>query len=655
MTNRLFLAFLLTSSLAFGTPYAWGQGMVQAVPGSTDADKLAAQMRAIASNPRDVTALVSAGELSLKLDDLSGAASLFARADKIDPRSGRVKAGEGALLVRSERPGEALRYFQQAESFGWSPDHYAADRALAYDLLGDHQRAQRDYRLALEQDPDDETVRDYALSLGIAGLKDQALDQLAPMLRRQDRGAWRARAFILAMNGDLAGASTIATTMMPPSMAQGLQPFFERLPDLDPVDRAFAVHFGEVRPTPERLADAKLAPTLLPLPRAAGTPVQTAAQLAPPPSKRRQESRRKQATAASTTVVAPPAPTPTALTDRAAAPAGALSTRTTYAAADSRIPRTVAEPPGGRGPARTTVARPQASAVAPPVRQSIVQPSTTPAPSSLTGTRTSPRPTAATPTTQARSLASPPAAPGSVLPGAQSATVATPAARMSESSILAKIVAGLPVPSSELGVTAPNSPSSAESIPVAKEPPPIARAVPSAPLKPSERVAMASSTQEQAVPALRLSKRSDATKAKAEAAAETVGTPAEKRAAARKAEAAKKEAEKKAADKKAAEEKAAEERVARTNPSRIWVQVAGGADDDALKRAFAGVKAKAPEVMEGQSGYATPLRATNRVLTGPFKTDAEAQSFINKLAKKGVSAFSFTSDKGQKVERLSGK
>ncbi len=137
---------------------------------------------------------------------------------------------------------------------------------------------------------------------------------------------------------------------------------------------------------------------------------------------------------------------------------------------------------------------------------------------------------------------------------------------------------------------------------------------------------------------------------------ERVETPAEKRAAARKAALVeKKEAEKKAADKKAAEKKAAEVREARTNPSRIWVQLAGGANEDSLQRAFSAVKVKAPEVMDGHAGYSTPLRATNRVLTGPFKTDAEAQSFINKLAKKGVSAFSFTSDKGQKVERLSAK
>ena len=59
--------------------------------------------------------------------------------------------------------------------------------------------------------------------------------------------------------------------------------------------------------------------------------------------------------------------------------------------------------------------------------------------------------------------------------------------------------------------------------------------------------------------------------------------------------------------------------------------------------------------MRGRVGWTTPLRATNRVLTGPFKTDGEARSLVNALGKEGVSAFAFTSEAGQKVTRLAGK
>lgn len=265
---------LAALSLPVASMPAGAQQMVQSLA-STDADLLAAQMRQLAANPRDVNALATAGELSLKLGDLSAAASLFARADKVDSGNGRVKAGMAAILVRSERPGEALRFYEQAERSGLPTVRYAADRGLAYDLVGEQERAQRDYRAALAVSRDDETVRRYALSLGISGRQAQALEQLDPLIRRQDRAGWRAQAFVLAMNGDTAAATKIVTAMMPGNLAQGLAAFFQRLPSLSPVDRAFAVHFGEIQPTPERIADARLTPKLPPL--AGSPPVQVAA------------------------------------------------------------------------------------------------------------------------------------------------------------------------------------------------------------------------------------------------------------------------------------------------------------------------------------------------------------------------------------------
>jgi hypothetical protein len=90
-------------------------------------------------------------------------------------------------------------------------------------------------------------------------------------------------------------------------------------------------------------------------------------------------------------------------------------------------------------------------------------------------------------------------------------------------------------------------------------------------------------------------------------------------------------------------------------PARIWVQVAGGANEGTLEKAWAAVKAKAPDLFRNRQGWSTPLRATNRVLTGPFKSTEEAQAFVNQLSKAGLSGFVFSSTKGQKVDRLGGK
>ena len=107
-------------------------------------------------------------------------------------------------------------------------------------------------------------------------------------------------------------------------------------------------------------------------------------------------------------------------------------------------------------------------------------------------------------------------------------------------------------------------------------------------------------------------------------------------------------AEKAKADKaKAAEEKA--------NPARIWVQVAGGANEDSLVKAWANAKAKAPDLFRGRNGWTTPLRFTNRVLAGPFKTSDDAQDFVNKLAHVGLSGFVFQSDAGQVITKLPAK
>jgi len=639
---------------------AGAQQMVQSLA-STDADLLAAQMRQLAANPRDVNALATAGELSLKLGDLSAAASLFARADKVDSGNGRVKAGMAAILVRSERPGEALRFYEQAERSGLPTARYAADRGLAYDLVGEQERAQRDYRAALAVSRDDETVRRYALSLGISGRQAQALEQLDPLIRRQDRAAWRAQAFVLAMNGDTAAATKIVTAMMPGNLAQGLAAFFQRLPSLSPVDRAFAVHFGEIQPTPERIADARLTPKLPPL---AGSPPVQVAAVAP-------------------ATVTRPAPRDTRRT-RAANPAQT--------------------PPARNVPAQGTPVQ-TIPAQAPPVQVAAVP---TPAASSPPVVWAAPRavvqPLPPTPEVTAPvAVAAAPVAP-----------VQSSAATQRADSVLARIVANLSIPAEELGVVEPTPAASRAPLPVKVAAAPASaagrRVVAEASAKEARDTAVRrvvaarltgnATADDAAIPLTRAQQRAadrkaamvDAkgkplTAAQRRAAArkpaiedatavaavedEKPLTPAQKRAAARKAAAeekamtpaekraaARKEAaeSKKTADRKAlADKAAADKKAARSNPARIWVQVASGANDAYLGQAWKTITAKAPQAFRGKAGYSQSVRATNRVMTGPFKTDAEARAFVNQLAKQGVPAYSVTTDAGEPVAKLPAK
>ena len=861
---------------------------MQAVPGSTDADRLGDTMRRLAANPGDLSALLDAGELSLRVDDLSGAASLFARADKVDPRNARAKAGMGAILVRAERPGEALRYFAQAESLGLAPARMAADRGFAYDLIGEQERAQRDYQLALKTGSDDELLRRYALSLGISGRREQALAVLEPLIRRSDRGAWRARAFVLAMTGDVPGATTIASTMMPGGTAQGLQPFFQRLPSLGASDRAFAVHFGEIRATPERLADARLTPALAPLAPEPQPPVVVASVQPARADERRddrpgrdrraeREARRAAALAsarpattsaptrvAAATVVPPVsagvAPgiqrTPTQLASVAqpslfatarpgqpssfpaqvassqpsslvanTGPANAGVQAQPYATAPAQVPAPVqAAPTAGAASSSTQPAPAGLASAFPAARPVTTQPApvgsaanpafaagrlvtaqpapvglasnsafpatrpvtTQPAPVGLASTSAVPAPRPLTTQPAPVTLASNPApasatgmtiAPGfvtdtggGVAPGttpnpgvlaaaaesstsvsavspAGSAPVAMasmgvasaapapiappPPTRPAQDSVLARIIANLSIPAAELNVAPGRARASvAEARARAAEDSAerraaVRRLASAEPVRgeggarrrrgtteaeageeegatPTTRTRAGSTgssrkrgssveTAEADAPERTIVTRdrrgrrvvrtvtaeADATEAtssargrRGRADAEDASPPAGKRAA--KTELAAKDtatggrgsrnrkdddedtgkAGKGSTRTASARDRKTGSRADKAEAGRVWVQVATGARDADLPKAWSAVKNKAPDAFKGRSGYATPLRATNRVVTGPFKTQAEAQAFVNGLAKKGVSASTFTSDTGQKIAKL---
>ncbi len=735
----------LACALAAVAPMsAWAQGFVQQA--TPDADELAAEMRLLGANPRDVAAMVRAGELTLKLGDTTAAAGFFARAERIDPSNPRIKAGKGSLLVQSGRPGEALLQFGQAEQLRGDVRRFASDRGLAYDLLGEQERAQRDYRLALRDGPADETLRRYALSLGISAKREEALAVIDPLLRRSDRGAWRTRAFILAMTGDAAGATKIATSMMPGGMAQGLQPFFDRLPRLGPVDRAFAVHFGEVRPSPARLADARLAPRLPALAPEPGRAPPVAVLAAAQPSKADRKKERRRGRREKIELASAPAPVPLpqppAYQGSALASTGALPApvyvqqvrRPAYVptaparalpsvslASNNRIvpamtmsavpvrpvPETntrVVETPRiiSEAPIRAVPPAASASAVVTP-RPVVVEPRPAPVlvPSAVTpGAAATVTPTpAVTPVLQparvdavakqaspafvptapvvSAAVSTPPqvSTPSSSpapqpIPSMSVAAVTPPSPPLTapsatlppapgpargEDSILAKIIANITVPGSELDVA-----------PVDPAPAPVETAA-AAPTGPAPIV-------DASVAARRQPPRADAPDADERAA----DTRHNDKAALDKKLADKKLADKKLADaktlaatkkgadtkkaaeaKKLADAKKAEELKKKDpkllEPARIWVQVAGGANQGDLAKEWTRVKNKAPAAFKGKSGWTTPLRATNRVLAGPFKTDSEARAFVNALTKEGLSGFSVTSEAGQKVSRLGAK
>jgi tetratricopeptide (TPR) repeat protein len=141
------------------------------------------------------------------MGDAEASLGFYARADEISPRNARVKAGMASAFVQLGQPQAALRLFEEAASLGAPAAEFAADRGLAFDMVGDPARAQQEYVLAMRNRDEPELRLRMALSLAITGQRDAALRLIDAQLRRHDRAAWRTQAFVLALTGDTAGAT----------------------------------------------------------------------------------------------------------------------------------------------------------------------------------------------------------------------------------------------------------------------------------------------------------------------------------------------------------------------------------------------------------------------------------------------------------------
>src|SRR5688500_14602609 len=200
-------------------------------------------IRVLAKSPKDFLALIGAGKAALELGDSHAAVGFFGRADEVFPSSPLPQAGMGAAAVADGDAYGAMRYLARAAQLGATAAMIGADRGLAYDLMGRHSDAQADYRAALVGRDADEARRRLALSLAIIGNKAGAIETLAPLVARGDRGAYRGRALVLALSGDLEGARRTLDMMMPGSSVQ-MAPFFAKLPSLRSDQKAAAVNLG---------------------------------------------------------------------------------------------------------------------------------------------------------------------------------------------------------------------------------------------------------------------------------------------------------------------------------------------------------------------------------------------------------------------------
>ncbi len=673
----------------------------------------------IASNPNDAAAFSQAGRAALQLGDPRAALGFLARAELLSPRDPVIKAALGAAMVQLEDPVQALRFFDAAVALGGLDRAYLAERGLAYDLLGDQVRAQADYANAATFAPSAEVTRRHAVSLGISGRVDDAVIMLAPLLRAQDRGAWRSRAMILAMNGRGDEARQIAAATMPAQLASALTPYFNLMDRLTPQQLAAAAHFGRfpryevvaaqpVRTAPrvqvaaaspasgaasgarrgrrtagDQIAQARgqdrrnrprnASSTVTPVGTVAGSAAAPAAVSAPPVA----NAPRTQAPAAAPSI-APrtlppqpaPAPSPTpvrptilqpSLRPTIVQPAPNVAVTPspvvpvpTPAPAAAPIPgagqmRVAAAPvasPSVTPSAQTQVAPPPSPAVAPvppPVASAGNNGSTAPTygpadvgrPSVLGAPQTAasalPPVAALAPAAGPVSIELPPRSAGSIATAMQSPNVAAPQTPA-------------PAPTSAQSALAPSTPASDT---VVLEGWSLAGLASSVEVPEAERAAAAQGLSIDELDRIAAEGRRRAAEAEARRRAQAEQRAREERTAQEAARAA--AATERAAE--AAREREAQERL-RSQPARQWVQIATGADANALRFDYRRLAQRNAEIFRGQSGATAVWNRSRRLVVGPFPSAAAARAWLARYRAAGGDGFVWASEAGEDVTPL---
>lgn len=580
----------------------------QTAPVTIDAEALAradaqrqltGALARIAADGSDGQALSEAGRAALALGDARAAVGFLVRAEALSPRDPVIKAALGGAMVQLEDPTQAMRYFEAAIAAGGLDRTYLADRGLAFDLLGDQRRAQADYGVAQASAPSAELIRRWAVSLGISGRVTEAVQMLAPLLRGQDRAAWRSRAMILAMNGRADEARQIARQTLPAELAEALDGYFPLMDRLTPAQLAAASHFGRfpgyetVRNQPSRSEAVRLA----------------AAATVPPPvatpsagrSRDRSSSRRDREASSSRRD-----------RDREDRRTGTRN-RTTVA--------TATPPPA---PARVQVAVDDVGAPPPPPQPPPVQ----------TAQRIVPPPVAAPVSVQtpATSIASP-----SAVAGPPNTGDTRPGFTVNP--VVATVVAAVPpVETPAASLAAASSPAATQSTVVTGWS--LADVVQSVVVPEAERAASAEALSMAEIESIAQEQR-DARAAAAEAARLRVTEQNRARA----------DAETRRRAEAQAEERAEQQRL-RAHPARVWVQIATGSPVSALAGDYRRLTRRFPQQFEGQSVATAPWNRANRLLVGPFRNAAAARAWDSAYRAAGGQSFIWNSGVGEEVTPL---
>ncbi len=604
------LMVLAASSSALAQAAA-GRAVIQPLPGG-ERGQLNAVLARLARNPRDIEALIDAGKATLAAGDGDAAIGFYQKADALAPGNTEVKSGLAGAYVLSGDPISAIPLFDEAEKGGPLDAARTSDRGLAYDMIGDLVTAQRFYHEALIAGANDETSRRLALSQAVAGDRRGMEVTLGPLLQRQDKAAWRARAFALAILGQVEEAESITRSTMPPELAGAVAGYLRYMPKLTAAQQVAAANLGqfpraaEIGQDDPRFAQFARTRTVLASADRSLTPTGPTLGRRGRADENSRDRRHDKPTEPLHAVAAAPVPPPAITPQRelvAASPVPAASL--TPSAPAVVAPGTVKGQPA---PVPVAAAPSAARLPANPVFASHESPGRPPGSSfdlkQVPATTADPRPTPARPLAQTAEAAPRP--------------VPVP---VQKARSLAEVFADLTPPSRE-AVPQPG-------------------AVDLRKLNQTRPALAVKDDGEKTCPVTADSRNVKPAR----------GKPAVTRSGAAKTAAVKAGPAKGRDLAQCREDKP----VGPTNPSRIWVQVATGRDRKALASDWRRMVKDDPEVFRGKAPFTSAWGQTNRLLTGPFESEARATAFMAQLRKAGASgAFAWSSPAGQVVDAIAG-
>ena len=97
------------------------------------------------------------------------------------------------------------------------------------------------------------------------------------------------------------------------------------------------------------------------------------------------------------------------------------------------------------------------------------------------------------------------------------------------------------------------------------------------------------------------------------------------------------------------------EKPARPGASRVYVQLAGGANADRMTREYDKIRGKKSALFRGRQPLVSQVKGWARLLVGPFKDAAAAQGFVNDLHAAKLEGFVWSAPGGTKFDKLAAK